>query len=146
MSLAATLAAIVLHFATPAHIAPLPVVCYPTQAAYFADTRIAPVKFWPGGAAGSWGWPNSGSGLEISLTPQECSNLAALSNGYTWQRGYSVLVLTHEIGHMVGGSDENAADCFAAGHAPAVAYLLGLRAPAAFAKLASDTTRLWDCS
>lgn len=136
--LASILAAVVLHF-TPTGYQPPSVSCLPSQS-FWAEINQPPIKAWPGGVAGAI------RGQDIYLTDQECANLQALENGeaYTWQRGYSVLVLTHELGHLNNGPDEAAADCFGAEHASTVAYLLGVRVRSVFAQLSgAEIRRAW---
>lgn len=139
MNIAAIVVA-VLNAVAPHTPAPQ-VVCYPTAHNYFTAARIPAKKFWPGGVAGFWGYPAGSSSLTIGLTRQECANLAALRTGYTWQRGYSVFVLGHEITHAINGSDEHAADCGGLALQSRIAYMLGLRGHAQFQQLAVDNRR-----
>lgn len=145
MTTLATLAAAIMAVIHPGQPVPQ-IVCYPNPAAYFAASRIQPQRFWPGGVAGFWGVPSLVGGgygpVTIGLTAQECTNLAAIRSGYTWQRGYSAFVFGHEIGHALYGSDETIADQAGLRLAPQIAYALGLRGHATFARLHRDLSQL----
>lgn len=141
---------VVLNFTTAAGVQQPNVVCSPTIKQYFAAINAPQVKLWPSGVGGDADF----STMTITLTPQECANLAAVAadpSTYTLPRGYSVLVLAHEITHMVGlksastygwiDRSEQDADCGAAQRGSAVAYLLGVRSKAFYAMLSGPLMR-----
>ena len=116
-----------------------PVVCQQNWASYDTAAGLSAGTTWWAGVGGYYSWQED----EIGLTHQTCLDLLNLPRGYTWQRGYAVFTLAHELGHASGIFDEDAADCYGAGHAAQVAYLLGLRKRASFLALRADGLKLW---
>lgn len=129
VSIAALLASIALN----------PIVCHPSPAAYAAAAGLPASTVWYAGIGGYYRWANG----EIGLTNQTCINVLNLRSGYTWQRGYAVFTVAHELGHASGIADEASADCYGAAHAPQVAHLFGLRARSSFQLLRSDGLLMW---
>lgn len=126
-------------------ISSVPVRCYPSLDAYFADSGIAPVRYWLG-IAGFYGvphsdWSSTGAAPLIGLTENTCNSISRLPEGVTVARAYAVFTLAHELAHALGTADETEADCRGAGLLPEVAAELGLHGAKAFAELERQARR-----
>lgn len=102
------------------------------------DAHEAPGQRWAYGIAGATFWPDR----HIELTEATCDALAALQAcpralaTPTLAEALATFTLAHELGHVLDGPDEQAADRYGLVHASAVAYALGLRRRDQFARLA----------
>lgn len=131
-----------LAFLIPNHAVDGGIVCEPTlDSANAHGGQIVGFKPWAG-VEGYYNWQTH----TIGLSPQTCTNLQELASGFTWQRGYAVFTLAHEIGHSSGIFPEEQADCFGAKHSAQVAYALGLRGREAFAMLKQHGLSEWGYS
>lgn len=100
-----------------------------------------PGQQWAFGIAGLTAF-RAGVPVFVELTTATCANLARLHVGYprrdrpTLGQSLAAFTLAHELGHVLGGPDEAAADRYGLAHAAAVAWWLGLRGRQRFVQLA----------
>lgn len=135
MSLAATLASVAAIFV--GH--PVPVYCYHDWPSYDQAAALPPGTVWWAGVGGFYDWRTA----TIGLTRQTCLDIDHAAQGYTWQRGYAVWTLGHELGHASGIYDEDEADCFGARIAASLYTMLGHVSRPIYLSLRMDGMKLW---